>query len=213
MTSPLNFPPIVPKQVSDWMSFVRARLDWRYPSQSESSTKPIEDIQAEGVAGIWNRLGTHGIAWLADEVGMGKTFQAMGVFALLWQVKSDARILVIAPNQSVAENWKNEFVSFLRDHYKHKDGVVKGADDEPCHVPEVCPNLCAVVDAFAGNKRFVISKISIFSQLADDGPDGEQSAKQKAATARRNAESEQKRLRAAIGQPLDLTSGFRTSGG
>lgn len=204
MTSPLNLPPIKPQQVSDWMSFVRARPDWRYPSQSDFSTKPIEDMQAEGVAGIWNRLGRHDIAWLADEVGMGKTFQAMGTFALLWQLKSDARILVLAPNQSVAENWKNEFVCFLRDHYKHKDGVVKGEDDEPCHAPEVCPNLRAVVAAFAGNKRFVISKISIFSQLADNEADNGQTAKQKAVTARKNAELEQKRLRAAIGEPLDL---------
>ncbi|NMG31751.1 DEAD/DEAH box helicase family protein [Aromatoleum evansii] len=202
MTETLHFPPIAPEQVSNWISFVRARPDWKYPSEPDAIAKPIEDLQAEGVAGIWNRLGRHKVAWLADEVGMGKTFQAMGVFALLWQLKSDARILVIAPNQSVAENWSSEFKSFLRDHYKHLDGVVKQGDHEACHPPEVCANLGSVVDAFAGNRRFVISKITIFSQLSDASD--KNTGKEKAALARKQADAERQRLLAAIDHRIDL---------
>ena len=38
--------------------------------------------QVEGVAGLWHILSNHRYAYLADEVGMGKTYQALGVIAL-----------------------------------------------------------------------------------------------------------------------------------
>ena len=50
---------------------------------------------------------------LADEVGMGKTIQALAVCALLWRFNPDARILVLSPNHSVADNWVNEYKTFI----------------------------------------------------------------------------------------------------
>jgi hypothetical protein len=40
------------------------------------------DEQLEGAVAIHNILDQHGVAYLADEVGMGKTYVALGALAL-----------------------------------------------------------------------------------------------------------------------------------
>ena len=72
----------------------------------------IPDLQAKGVTALCNILKTRQYAYLADEVGMGKTYQAIGVISMLLKEKPDAKILVIAPNRSVQSNWISEIKNF-----------------------------------------------------------------------------------------------------
>jgi hypothetical protein len=196
----MSLPKLTPLLVSRLVSFDRKNLEWTYRA-GESS---IANLQAEGVAGIWNILVDQGLALLADEVGMGKTIQALSVVSHFWRLKPNARILVIAPNQSVAENWANEYTCFLQDHYKQSDNVVKcDIEGAPIHAAQVCSSLEEVVQAFAeGVSQFVITKVTIFSYLGDRA--SQAGTRQKAHLAQERAKELRARLLDATGTPLDL---------
>ena len=57
--------------------------------------------QLAGAVAIHNVLAERGIAYLADEVGTGKTYVALGALALLRHFKPDLRVLVIAPRENI----------------------------------------------------------------------------------------------------------------
>jgi len=114
-----------PEQVSTWINF-DTHADWRYLSDAPPS---MASRQVEGVAHLWNLLSKHRVALLADEVGMGKTFQALGIAALLWKIKPDARVLVMAPNRDICAHWQREFAAFTRFHYREADNCVKASGD------------------------------------------------------------------------------------
>ncbi|MFD2640953.1 DEAD/DEAH box helicase [Pseudomonas japonica] len=125
---------LFPESVSQWINFKgRKDPDWRYLADDCES---MAARQTEGVAYLWNLLTANKVALLADEVGMGKTFQALGVAAWLWKNKPDARVLVMAPNRHLCGHWRREFEGFVREHIRQADGRVKGTDGMP--VPKVC---------------------------------------------------------------------------
>lgn len=196
----MTLPLIDAATVSRFMRFSRTELDWQYRQE----TRTITELQAEGVAATWNILAREPVALLADEVGMGKTMQALGVVALTWLRKPKARILVVAPNQSVADNWKTEFTAFLRQHWRHDDNLVRSEiDGGPVNAPMVCGTLREVVDAFSGGiSRFVITKLTTFSHLGSG--DGSRSDRQKRKEAQEAAVSLREELLGALGESLDL---------
>lgn len=197
-----DLPLLTPETVSRWICFDRRDRSWEYDPKNG---RTIQNIQTEGVAGIWNLLATqNGLALLADEVGMGKTVQALGILGFLWIHKPGARVLVVAPNQAVAENWATEYKGFIRDHVRHSDDFVKSQTDQRAiHTPVLCASLEEVVWQFTnGDARFVITKISIFSHLTDR--DMKATARQKEAAAGERAAELRNRLTSALGQGLDL---------
>lgn len=105
---------LTPEAVSQQMTFVEGDMDWRYQADNANS---MAAKQAEGVAYLCRLLAQHRLALLADEVGMGKTFQAIGIIRLLQQIKPDAKVLVIAPNKNICSQWKGEFGAFEQDHW------------------------------------------------------------------------------------------------
>lgn len=117
-----------PEQVSAWINFAAPDTDWQYQPGAPPS---MASLQAEGVAHLWNLMSRHQLALLADEVGMGKTFQALGVAALLWKIKPGAKVLVMAPNRDICAHWQREFNAFTRLHYREEDGRVKATADGP----------------------------------------------------------------------------------
>lgn len=60
------------------------------------------EFQKHGVSGLINRLQKHGGAILADAVGLGKTFEALGVIKYFEQY--NARVLVLCPKK-LRDNW------------------------------------------------------------------------------------------------------------
>ena len=104
----------------------------------------MADLQTQGVAAIYNFLCLQSFAYLADEVGTGKTYQALGVAALVWHLKPDARILFIAPRENVQSGWLQEYRRFFRTNY-----LAGGGDDRasslllgtPLHSPVKVENL------------------------------------------------------------------------
>ena len=161
-----------PEMVSEWINFNRSHTDWFY---SEHDRQSMPAKQTEGVAYLWNLLAEQRVALLADEVGMGKTFQALGVAALLWKMKPDARILVMAPNRDLCLHWRREFNTLLRSHYRVVDHTVKNSvDGGPVPSIEICKSL-ADLDAAVnrGVSHFYLTTIHSLSGLLRGVDDAE----------------------------------------
>lgn len=91
---------------------VRNTINFYGKDSSFTEDNNIPELQTRGVTVLCKILRGNKYAYLADEVGMGKTYQAIGVIAMLLKEKPDARILVIAPNSSVQNNWEKEINNF-----------------------------------------------------------------------------------------------------
>lgn len=74
-------------------------------------------LQIEGVAMLINRLNQFNIALLADEVGMGKTFQALAVITEQFRQKTDSKVLIITPRKEVLNQWKEEEYNEFREKH------------------------------------------------------------------------------------------------
>lgn len=92
---------------------------------------PIASAQLEGAVALYNRLAERHLAWLADEVGMGKTYVALGVAALLKRQNPQARILIVVPSSRLQQKWLKEIGLFTSACVQQRDGRARGADDLP----------------------------------------------------------------------------------
>ena len=192
-----------PRDVSKWINFDRNNIDWQYESGKAIS---MACKQAEGVAYLWNLLSQHNVALLADEVGMGKTFQALGVAAMLWKMKPDAKVLVMAPNRDICAHWRREYASFISSHYREVDHCVKNAADfGPVQSIKTLKNLedlaCSIE---SGPAHFYLTTIHSLSGLipSEEKGGGELG---KAGEARKAALKIHQSIKHALGdQPFDL---------
>lgn len=194
-----------PTDVAKWINFGGINGEWTYlPGQPTG----MAGLQTEGVAHLWNVLSRNPVALLADEVGMGKTFEALGVAALLWRRKPDAKILVIAPNRDICAHWQREFSAFTRDLYVKADGVVKAKNDckpvPPFGAHYRLPELTEAIEQRSEQvvpAQFYITTIHSLSGLVDSS---DQST-DKLAAARRVARGLHRRIMAATnGAGFDL---------
>lgn len=127
---------ITPEYISKYISFQYGDTEWNYSSEAK---KDIPKIQAEGAAKLWNILQHKEIALLADEVGMGKTYQALAIMITIWLQKPNAKILIYAPNENVALKWIKEYETFIRYHYKFTDDKIKSSiNGEPLRKAVYC---------------------------------------------------------------------------
>lgn len=129
---------ITPQYLTDYINFDYTNPNWSYKTEDSLS---MYKIQAEGASKIWNLLLEKKIALLADEVGMGKTIQALAVMTTLWRQKPNAKILLYAPNENVAKKWINEYENFIRYHYRKPDDLIKSSiDSTPLRNAIYCEN-------------------------------------------------------------------------
>ena len=85
----------------------------------------LVELQARGTTALFNRLCAkqRRFAYLADEVGMGKTYQALGVASLVWALKPDARVVFVSTRANLQEKWERDFKNFYRENYLQRAGV------------------------------------------------------------------------------------------
>src|SRR5687767_9364415 len=81
--------------------------------------------QLEGAVAIHNILSKHSVAYLADEVGMGKTYVALGAVALFRHFQPNFRLLVIAPRGNIQKKWEKELENFVAANVRFPDLRVK----------------------------------------------------------------------------------------
>jgi superfamily II DNA or RNA helicase len=156
---------ITPAYISDLINFnsMTEFPDWTYDPKGTD----MRNLQVKGSARIYNLLEEHRLALLADEVGMGKTIQALSVCAALWNEKPDAKILILAPRDEIVRNWEKEYRTFIKRHYRHHDNIVKTiTGNDPTRKMITCQNLYELVRAVQqGWGQLFIGKISSFSSL------------------------------------------------
>jgi len=101
--------------------------------------------QLEGAVALHNILETHRVAYLADEVGMGKTYVALGALALFRHYDPDFRVLVIAPQENIQHKWMKELSNFVAYNVRFSDLRVRSIDGRPSRPLSACGNLIEFV--------------------------------------------------------------------
>ena len=71
------------------------------------------ESQLHGTVSAYNMLAQNKIAYLADEVGMGKTYIALGVLGLMRHINPQARVMILAPRENIQRKWEKEFQNFI----------------------------------------------------------------------------------------------------
>jgi len=146
---------MTPKQVNEIIDFSGNQEKYN------ETSKNLFSLQLEGVAGIINRLDKYNIALLADEVGMGKTLQALGVMAMKYKENSNLKTLIIVPNRNIARQWRDEeYTNFKIKHLK-KDCLPKRSGTI------FIENFSKDEIEKTKNKKIVFAKITSFSYSED----------------------------------------------
>jgi hypothetical protein len=130
----------------------------------------LGQTQLEGAVAVFNMLVRNRCAYLADEVGMGKTYIALGVMSLLRYFNPKARVLIIAPRANIQFKWQKELTNFVRRNWRHVDNRVKSLQESPDWQPVVCDNLIRFVhEALLHPDRDFLLRMTSFSvRLAQD---------------------------------------------
>ncbi|MBK9221927.1 MAG: DEAD/DEAH box helicase family protein [Saprospiraceae bacterium] len=163
----MNLSKITPEYLDSYVCFYYNQPNWHYNKNLPLS---MPKIQVEGTAKLWNLLQDYHIALLADEVGMGKTIQALGVLATLWRQKPEAKVLLYAPNENVALKWVNEYDNFFRYHYRNSDDLNKSSlTHEPLRLPVYCDSHKSLLLASKNvANSFFVCKTSSLSNFASN---------------------------------------------
>jgi Type III restriction enzyme, res subunit/Helicase conserved C-terminal domain len=123
--------------------------------------------QLEGAVALHNILCNHRVAYLADEVGMGKTYVALGVLALFRHFQPDFRVLVLTPRQNIQEKWMKEMRNFVAHNVKFPDFRVRTVDGQSVRDLVSCENLVDLVQAVTANPdRDFFARMTSFSLAA-----------------------------------------------
>lgn len=148
-----------PDDVLKCVTFNTEDSNWKY----DENKRDIYTYQAQGVAGIINRLNAYKLAILADEVGMGKTYQALGVVACEVQKKRDFKVLIISPRKEVMTQWIAEYDTFINNHLK--EDLKKQFTD--IKYGELNSFSTDNIDNVDNNAQIVFAQTNSFSQNVD----------------------------------------------
>lgn len=99
------------------------------------------ESQLEGSVAALNMLARNRIAYLGDEVGMGKTYVALAVMSMLRFQQPDARMMVIAPRENIQQKWIKEQGNFIRSNWRNIDHRVKGLDGQSVRGCVACSSI------------------------------------------------------------------------
>ncbi|MGR6320052.1 DEAD/DEAH box helicase family protein [Micromonospora soli] len=120
--------------------------------------------QLHGAVALHNILQRHRVAYLADEVGMGKTYVALGVVALLRHFTPDLRVLVIAPRENIQQKWQREQRVFTKNNVRLDDLRVRMPGGLPARPLVHCRSLIELVEETAvGPDRDFFVRLPSFS--------------------------------------------------
>jgi len=101
--------------------------------------------QLRGAVAIHNILEEQKVAYLADEVGMGKTYVALGALALFRHFDPNFRVLVIAPKENIQRKWQKELRNFVSNNVRVDDMRVRSPDGTPARTLVHCANLLELI--------------------------------------------------------------------
>lgn len=127
----------------------------------------LHSLQVKGAVALHNMIADPnvGVGYAADEVGMGKTYVALGVIALLRYFNPSLKVLYICPSRNVQEKWyKKEYPTFIRNNVKVKHYRVSTLDGRSA-VPAIpCNSMLELLKAASsGYWADVFVRMSAFS--------------------------------------------------
>ena len=131
------------------VDFARELIDFSGSSNSRNGHRrhlidpAFAKSQLEGTVAAHNMLAENRVAYIADEVGMGKTYVALGVMGLVRHFRPDARMLVVAPRENIQRKWVKELGNFVRNNWRVTDNRVKSVQGTPANRPTVCHSLAS----------------------------------------------------------------------
>ena len=145
----------------------KALLDF---SGRQSSMDIAADQQLEGAVALHNLLTQKPFVYLADEVGMGKTYVALGVVALFRHFYPHWRVLYIAPRENIQQKWLKELQNFTANNWLVTDNRVRSFQGTPAYGVAVCHSLLDFArEAILNPRRDFILRLTSFSfGLGDD---------------------------------------------
>ena len=148
------------KELSKYITFYENPKKQIY---DEDIIADFATLQIEGVAMLLNRLSTFNIALLADEVGMGKTFQALAVITEQFRQKPDSKILVITPRKEVLNQWKEEEYNEFRNKHLFQEIEIFLPENNSENIHEI-PNFAkGFLDKEKPHTKIVFAKSTSFS--------------------------------------------------
>jgi hypothetical protein len=127
----------------------------------------LAEMQLEGAVSLHNIIADPdiGMGYLADEVGMGKTYVALGVVSLMRYFNPSLRVLFICPSANVQDKWYDrEYRSFVKQNVRVSHFRIRTPDGHPA-VPRVsCANVRELIlAATAGHYADFFVRMSAFS--------------------------------------------------
>lgn len=138
-------------------------------SGGDPAMKNLGELQLKGAVALHNMIADPkiGMGYLADEVGMGKTYVALGVVALMRYFNPSLRVLYICPSNNVQDKWYNrEYRSFTHLNVKVNQYRIRTLDGKPAAPRVNCRNLQELIhsaslgyfaDFFVGMSSFSMS--------------------------------------------------------
>ncbi|MCY3626650.1 MAG: DEAD/DEAH box helicase family protein, partial [Gammaproteobacteria bacterium] len=135
-----------------------------FAPENSGVSESVKLSQREGTVAAFNMLARNRCAYLADEVGMGKTYVALGVLCLLRYFNPHTRALVIAPRQNIQQKWTKELKNFVRNNWKLVGNRVKSLESTPVWEPIECQNLAQLAhEALTNQDRDFFLRMTSFS--------------------------------------------------
>lgn len=138
-------------------------------TDGDESLASLGQLQLEGAVALHNMIvdSKVGMGYLADEVGMGKTYVALGVVALLRYFNPTLRVLYICPSNNVQEKWYNrEYRAFAKHNVRVSHYRVRTLDGRSAAPAISCRNVPDLLhtlsrghynDIFVGMSSFSLS--------------------------------------------------------
>ena len=134
--------------------------------------KQLGEIQLKGAVALYNMIAAPGVGmgYLADEVGMGKTYIALAVVALMRYFNPSLRVLYICPSKNVQEKWDREYRSFTQHNVRVAQNRIKTPKGEPASPYISCNNVVEMIEMAASGyyADFFVRKDSFSIGLQDD---------------------------------------------
>ncbi|MCJ8311748.1 MAG: DEAD/DEAH box helicase [Pseudomonadales bacterium] len=118
-------------------------------SGKQASLENLGEIQKQGAVALHNMIADKniGLGYLADEVGMGKTYIALGVVALMRYFNPSLRVLYICPSRNVQDKWIRDYKSFIEHNVKVSQNRIRTLDGLPAAPYANCRTMRELIES------------------------------------------------------------------
>jgi len=141
-------------------------------SGGDDSLQGLAELQIRGAVALQNRIADPkiGLGYLADEVGMGKTYVALGVVAMMRYFNPMLRVLYICPSRNIQEKWEREYKGFIRNNIRVCQGRIRTRDGMPAAPYQSCRTVVDLIHTSASGHYadYFIGKDSFSMGMIDD---------------------------------------------